>query len=796
MSISRVLVALLLFLLAAVVAVLCYLHFADLNRHRGRLEGIVSEATGREFHIRGNIDLELLPVIGLQVDGLSLANADWGSEPVMAEVEHVLVQIRPASLLFGPIEVIDVQLAGGNLLLETDAAGASNWAFETAAEEKPAEKQDDSGSGATGGLAFIIDNARLDNLTATLRQEGAEDQVFHLEELAIAADETDQMKLSGQADILQLPVSLSGRAGTRSALAEFGTGDFNLSLALGTLEVELSGNRMLPGSGQDSTLQATIRAADLAAFLDSLALDAPLAAAPLSLTATLSGDSGSGKLDLDGNLGEVRLNAEASAQAGELKFNGQVATLEQLGALLEVAGLPARALDFTGALISTDDTLQLQDIRLETGDALVTVEGTLSSGAEAAGKNGSSLQIEARGQSLAALMTTLPELPFEMTAVLAMGPDLLRLEPFKLRAGNSDLAGSVNVAAGAIDAELSSRRLDLLEFSAGEASAESGEVAAGGATDAPPPSSAPEKDSDSRYVFRDEPLPLDTLRNSEMNLRLSVEEFLADALTLENLEVVSTLHEGNLDLAARFDTPKGGRGDADVQLRASGPQAELLAQIKARDLRANIMSGTVESADDIPPIDVTLDINSAGNSPRAIAANSNGNILVTLGPGLMDASALDLASGDILAQLLSALNPFANRDPHSQFQCGVIAVTIEDGVSKLKPLMLQSQRLLITAGGTLDLNTEKLDFEFNTKPREGVGVSADMFVTPFVALRGTLAAPGIGVNETGTLLAAGAAVATGGLSFLYKGLADRATGAIDQCKETMPKFTHPPIGER
>lgn len=46
-----------------------------------------------------------------------------------------------------------------------------------------------------------------------------------------------------------------------------------------------------------------------------------------------------------------------------------------------------------------------------------------------------------------------------------------------------------------------------------------------------------------------------------------------------------------------------------------------------------------------------------------------------------------------------------------------------------------------------DLNTEVLNIEFNTKPRKGVGVSADMFVTPFVKVVGTLASSRIGVDN-------------------------------------------------
>ena len=69
-----------------------------------------------------------------------------------------------------------------------------------------------------------------------------------------------------------------------------------------------------------------------------------------------------------------------------------------------------------------------------------------------------------------------------------------------------------------------------------------------------------------------------------------------------------------------------------------------------------------------------------------------------------------------------------------------------------------------------------------------MGVSADMFVTPFVKLSGTLAQPTVGLNAKGALLEGGLAVATGGLSFLYKGLMDRATAEADQCEATLAEI--------
>src|SRR5262249_19881453 len=102
-------------------------------------------------------------------------------------------------------------------------------------------------------------------------------------------------------------------------------------------------------------------------------------------------------------------------------------------------------------------------------------------------------------------------------------------------------------------------------------------------------------------------------------------------------------------------------------------------------------------------------------------------------------------------------------------------------------MLAQGEKLMITGGGKIDLKTEKLDIEFNTKPRSGVGVTADMFVTPFVKAGGTRASTGVGVNATGTLLSGGAAVLTGGLSLLAQGIADRAMGERDQCAKALEK---------
>ena len=101
---------------------------------------------------------------------------------------------------------------------------------------------------------------------------------------------------------------------------------------------------------------------------------------------------------------------------------------------------------------------------------------------------------------------------------------------------------------------------------------------------------------------------------------------------------------------------------------------------------------------------------------------------------------------------------------------------------------------MVVGGGDIDFNTEELNVEFNTKPREGVGLSADMFVTPFIKLVGTFKSPRIGLDKKASILQGGAAILTGGLSILAKGAADRASAEEDRCASTLAEVgDHGPI---
>jgi AsmA family protein len=113
-----------------------------------------------------------------------------------------------------------------------------------------------------------------------------------------------------------------------------------------------------------------------------------------------------------------------------------------------------------------------------------------------------------------------------------------------------------------------------------------------------------------------------------------------------------------------------------------------------------------------------------------------------------------------------------------------------DGHATVEPALMQSKKVTITANGKVDLHTEDLTVDFDTRPREGIGVSPGMFTNPFIPLEGTLASPRIAVGAKGA--ASGAlAAATAGASVVAQGLMDRARGEADVCKKTLVEAMRP-----
>jgi AsmA family protein len=120
--------AVLVFVLAAVLVLIA---IWDWNWFKGPVERAVQAKTGREFHINGDLDLDLGRTLTVRADGLTFANAEWSKQPKMASADRAEIDIRFWPLLRGQVRIPEIRMTRPDLLLETaptkDQPG--NWDF-------------------------------------------------------------------------------------------------------------------------------------------------------------------------------------------------------------------------------------------------------------------------------------------------------------------------------------------------------------------------------------------------------------------------------------------------------------------------------------------------------------------------------------------------------------------------------------------------------------------------------------------------------------------------------------------
>ncbi|MES2859544.1 MAG: AsmA family protein [Pseudomonadota bacterium] len=116
--------------LVIAVAVAVLLLLWDWNWFKGPVERRVTAATGRAFHIDGNLDVDLGRTLTITADRLRFANAPWAREPEMARTDRLQFDLRFWPLFRGQVLIPRISLEKPVVHLQRDPKGLGNWRFE------------------------------------------------------------------------------------------------------------------------------------------------------------------------------------------------------------------------------------------------------------------------------------------------------------------------------------------------------------------------------------------------------------------------------------------------------------------------------------------------------------------------------------------------------------------------------------------------------------------------------------------------------------------------------------------
>ena len=777
----KFLLILILVVCGILIAATAVLHFVNLDPYRERIANLTTEAIGRQVKINGHIDINLFPHPEVILNDVSLANVAWGSEPTMASVQHVDAAISFFSLFSDTIIIRRVRLNDVIVLLEKNDQNLGNWVLRTAGPSAKSElKKTSRVNDEIIHLPAMVDLAEFSNVTLTVRDPEGTDQVYHLSSFSLQPEESGNLILNSSGELLDYPTKLKCQITSKASVYEQGAVNMDIQASLGDADLtgQISTSRLATLADLQGTFNIAVK--DIQKALKKAKLEAPLTG-PMIADATVSIDRPIYKATMEAKVEGITATVDGSYDGNQLELISAVSPLARLGELFNLQGLSAEALKLkTRVTQQNADNLEIHQFQADVGRNRLTAQGRVTTSGDA------SLSLTLSSPDLNTILETLPKIDLQAKAKAQHSVKKIAVSELAITFDKSDINGDIKILNGdkpKIIAQLTSKLLDLRPFSeVSEPKDKAKQVTSAGNA-----KKLPEKKSttENQYVFKATPIQLAPLQTIEADTKIAADHFFYDFIELKKVNIDAAVHGGHVDAKFKFDSANEGHAAGKIDMKTQGRQATIDTLVSVSDFRPKVLQAEGVSQTEVPPISVTLELKSVGSSPRELASVANGRILLTQGSGKIKNNILGKVSGDIFAQLFNSLNPLAEHEEFSNWECTVVSVNLVDGLADIDGMLAQGEKVMIVGGGDVNLKTEKLNIEFNTKPRSGVGISADMFVTPFVKVKGTLASPSVGLNEKGTLLTGGAAVATGGLSLLLKAAFDRATAEGDQCKKAL-----------
>jgi AsmA family protein len=306
--------------------------------------------------------------------------------------------------------------------------------------------------------------------------------------------------------------------------------------------------------------------------------------------------------------------------------------------------------------------------------------------------------------------------------------------------GQSDMHGtlSIDISSGrpTLDADLHSQLLRLADL---------GARAAGRAA---PTAATP-------MLLPDTALALSGIRRTDARVNFNANAVQAGPVTVHALAAHATIDQGVLVLTALRATFPDGRLNGRLKFDATGtvPKGDL--DLRISDLR---LSQFDRKGKGEPPFEgvlqARLTVAGHGSSLHELGSSANGTVSAVLPHGAIRASFAELTGIDVSR----ALGLMLRRDrKETPVRCGVASFSIHDGTLTEQTLVVDTDSVLITGKGTVQLDSEALDLAIRGQPKSWRLVR----LRSPVLVRGTLAHPSIGIDARNSVLQAGEAVALG-----------------------------------
>ena len=415
----------------------------------------------------------------------------------------------------------------------------------------------------------------------------------------------------------------------------------------------------------------------------------------------------------------------------------------------------------SGALTSPNEALVGGTTRFELHAAAVRtkldVSGTLPAPTQF---EGSDLLVQVRGQNLRdvfdLIQVPVPDTrAYRLRSNVTKNGDEWRFTRLTGNYGASDIAGRMTVAMAGerikLDADLRSRRVDMVDigpFIGYNPNA----LATKGAT------AAVKQTGSTPRLLPDAPLRIEAIKAFDAHVVYNVKDIRQQFVPVSNISLTLDLDHSLLKLSPlTMDVADSGHLASDISIDARVPAVitEYDIRLSPTPLNKLFRSSGVFNAGTTGTIKARIQMKGTGDTVRESLATSNGRIAIILPKGTFWTQYIQLAEFDIGLFLQKLLQDQLKKP--IEVNCGLIAFTVRNGVAATDPVLIDTEKNVMTAKGGFSFRDESMNVSFRA---DGKKFSIFSGQSP-VGINGYFAEPGYRIVSPQLIARGGAGLALG-----------------------------------
>ena len=381
---------------------------------------------------------------------------------------------------------------------------------------------------------------------------------------------------------------------------------------------------------------------------------------------------------------------------------------------------------------------------------------------------GADLNVGVRGQNIRNLFDlvgiAVPDTrAYRLRSHLTKAGDEWRFTRMTGNYGNSDIGGSLTVkipvagkdAAGSdarmlLTADLASRRVDMVDigpFIGYNPTA----LATTGAT------AAVKQTGGAPRILPDAPLRVDAIKAFDAKVNYRVRDIRQPFVPVSNIVLGLDLNRSLLKLTPLNFDLAGGHLASDISINARGPQVvtDYDIRLSPTPLGKLFRKSGLEKSGTTGTVKARIKMKGTGNTVRDSLATSNGRIAIILPRGTFWTQYIQLSEFDVGVFVQKLLQDKLKKPV--EVNCGLIGFTVRDGIAAADPVLIDTDKNVMTAKGGFSFKDESMSLAFRADAKKFSLFSGQ---SP-VGIGGHFAAPAIQIISPQLLARGGAAVALG-----------------------------------